>query len=417
MRSFGGAVIPMRKNLSSEDRAVLQGVTYLVGDAEGLEHMSFAPSRAPFDESCCDFLDRLSRLLLASNEARAFPDVVTLGFWLRRASVNEQKKRFSRVDGNFRLGRGTAFHIAPSNVPVNYAYSLAAGLLTGNRNIVRVPTKDYPQISIINQAIQDVLREDSSMRTYICLVRYGRDQAVNDILSTMADVRIVWGGDETIRTLRQSPLAPRATEITFANRYSIAVLDSERYLQAENKGQVARDFYNDTYLTDQNACTSPKLIVWLGEKKAEAKRIFWAELHALTAKKYLFQPVTGINKLTSAYQILAMLPGSRWINGPDNLLTRLQLPELPGWLLDSSENAGFFLEYDCAHILELSNICNDVRCQTVSYFGDPKCLQPLLHAGVRGIDRIVPIGKTMDFNFLWDGYDLFERLTRVVQIV
>ena len=34
--------------------------------------------------------------------------------------------------------------------------------------------------------------------------------------------------------------------------------------------------------------------------------------------------------------------------------------------------------------------------------------------GIKGIDRIVPIGSTMEFDLVWDGYDLTRELTRVV---
>ena len=37
---------------------------------------------------------------------------------------------------------------------------------------------------------------------------------------------------------------------------------------------------------------------------------------------------------------------------------------------------------------------------------------PLIKAGVKGIDRIVTIGRTMDFEMVWDGMDLEERMTR-----
>ena len=38
------------------------------------------------------------------------------------------KKEYKK-DESLRLGRGIIFHIAPSNVPINFAYSLVAGLL------------------------------------------------------------------------------------------------------------------------------------------------------------------------------------------------------------------------------------------------------------------------------------------------
>lgn len=417
MRSFGGAAILMRRNLKHEDRAALDKVTYLIGDADVLDWMPSLPSRTPFDAACLDFLNAFSKILLSSKEAKAFPDVVTLGFWTRRASTAALKKRFARDDGNFRLGRGVVFHIAPSNVPVNYAYSLITGLLTGNANVVRIPSKDFPQIRIISQAFEEALHGHESIRPYLCLVRYERDQGVNDIFSAMSDVRVVWGGDETIYELRRSPLPPRSTEITFANRYSIAVIDSDVYLQTEDKARVAEDFYNDTYLTDQNACTSTKLIVWLGKERTAAKRLFWRTLYDLVKRKYQFQPIMGVNKLTSACRLLALLPGSRLISGEDNILIRIEISSLPEWLIDFNENSGFFLEYDCEDIMELRDICDDTRCQTVGYLGSWEQMRPLLESGVKGIDRIVPIGKTMDFDLFWDGYDLMERMTRVIKIV
>ena len=98
----------------------------------------------------------------------------------------------------------------------------------------------------------------------------------------------------------------------------------------------------------------------------------------------------------------------------DNLLVRVHVPALTDGVMDLKDNSGYFFEYDCSDIMELWPLCNDDRCQTVSYLGDREMFRPLLAAGVRGVDRIVPIGKTMDFDLVWDGYDLVSRLTRTV---
>ena len=34
-----------------------------------------------------------------------------------------------------------------------------------------------------------------------------------------------------------------------------------------------------------------------------------------------------------------------------------------------------------------------------------------------GIDRVVPIGQALNFDTLWDGYDLIRMLTRTVVII
>lgn len=83
-------------------------------------------------------------------------------------------------DLSTRWGRGVAFHIAPSNVAVNFAYSLVAGLLSGNANVVRVPSRDFQQVDIICHEIKMTLQEYPQISPYICLIRYECDKATND---------------------------------------------------------------------------------------------------------------------------------------------------------------------------------------------------------------------------------------------
>lgn len=408
-------MIPMRKSL---DREGLKGIQYLTGNEEILMRMPKAEAREPFGEEIQEFLNTLSRTLLSMPEARLYPDVVTFAFWIRKSSVKKLAERFTEKNGKgFHLGRGVAFHIAPSNVAVNYAYSFAAGFMTGNANIVRIPSKDFPQIALINKAVHAALEQHPDCVPYICFVRYGREQRINDALSSIADVRIVWGGDRTIAELRKSPLAPRATEITFADRYSLSVIDSDTYMAAEDPGRIADDFYNDTYLTDQNACTSPRLVAWCGSKIGQAKERFWGFLLERVRQKYEFQPIQGVNKLTNAYLAVAGHSGIHMVCCGDNRLVCVELDSLFDNLMDFRGDSGYFYEYNFRDILELKPICDDTHCQTVSYIGDRKMFLPLLEAGIRGVDRIVPIGKTMDFDLIWDGCNLYERLTRTISLM
>lgn len=438
----------------------LAGVSFLIGDTETAEGMRKIPAMEPFAAEMLDMLDGVSRFLMADREAKAYPDVVTFAFWIRRTSTRKMKERFCnredfcKRDGLIHLGRGVAFHIAPSNVPVNFAYSLAAGLLTGNANIVRVPSKEFPQVDIVCGAFRAVLAREKygKLRPYVCLVRYGHDRGLNDRFSAMADTRIIWGGDGTIAEIRRSPLAPRAGEVTFADRFSLAVIDSGSYMGMDDgeKERAAENFYNDTYLTDQNACTSPRLVAWLGDNANQvdrAKEEFWGRLHEIVRRKYRFQPIQGVDKLTSgclaaaAYAARSPISDTLYESGQrsgtseistslfeerdkvrikphsDNLLVRVEIPWIMDGLMDLKDNSGYFFEYNCKDILELKSLCDDKRCQTIAYIGDMEMFGPLLRSGVCGIDRVVPVGKTMDFNMIWDGYNLYERLTRTVCFV
>lgn len=407
----------MQQNLINTDmKDVLRGVTYLVGNDEIVAALKDVSPKCPFDDSVVEFLNSLSKILMKSREAKAYPDVITLGFWMRKSSVLALKERFVTDSSDIKIGRGVAFHIAPSNVPVNYAYSLLTGLLTGNANVVRIPSKDFPQVSIINKAINEALEEYPDMKPYICLVRYGRDQKVNDMFSALADTRIIWGGDNTIAEIRKSPLGPRAGEIAFADRYSLAVIDSDKYMEVSDKERLAEEFYNDTYLSDQNACTSPRLVVWMGEKKEEAKELFWKYEHDLVKKKYQFQSIMGINKLTSSYLMAVSKEGVHVEQREDNYIVRVNVPEVNPDLMQLKDNSGYFFEYDCDDIIEIRDFCNNTHCQTIGFLGEKETIMPLLISGIKGVDRVVPIGKTMDFDFIWDGYNLVERLTRTIKV-
>ncbi|MCI8584220.1 MAG: acyl-CoA reductase [Dorea sp.] len=394
----------------------LSKVTFLTGSVEGILKLNDTPAKKPFSEEIIDFLNDVSRSLMNSKATKSYPDVVTFAFWIRKSSINKLKDRFLKNDDNLRLGKGVAFQIAPSNVPVNFAYSLVSGLLTGNANIVRVPSKDFEQVSIIAGAFNEVLSRYDDLKEYVYLVRYDRDKDVNSLFSSMADTRIVWGGDATIAELRKSPLPPRSGEITFADRYSLAVIDSDNYLAIENKERVAEEFYNDTYLSDQNACTSARIVVWTGSRIEKAKEVFWEEEHKLVEQKYPFQAIQAVNKLTSSYMIGTVFPGCKVINHKDNLITRIQVLNATAELMDYKDNSGFFFEYDCKDILEIKALCDNKRCQTIGYIGDKEMFEPLLMSGIKGVDRIVPVGHTMDFDLIWDGYDLVNMMTRIIHI-
>ena len=400
MQKSGGVAIPMQPSFEQ--------LTYLVGNAETLEAMPLLPAFLPFEERILMFLQALSEKL---RRYTAYSDVATFAFWCRKASMLRARETYD--DLNIRLGRGVVFHIAPSNVPVNFAFSLVSGLLAGNANVVRVPSKSFPQVDLICDALQKLLvGEFTDLASYICLIRYSPNKAINDALSALCDVRVIWGGDRTIAQIRMSALKPRATEITFADRHSIAVINAEAYLTSADKARLTQDFYNDTYFSDQNACTSPRIVFWLGQDAAAARQEFWGQLHTLVEQQYSLAAVQSIGKLDALYQAAAA-EVVRLMPEEDMLLTRLEVETLSGNLMDFKYHSGFFYEKEISSLDEILPVCGE-QCQTLSYFGvEPEKLRTFLQTvRPRGIDRVVPIGKTMDFSLIWDGCDLIRAMSR-----
>ncbi len=387
-------------------------IRFLVGSRELLSECQSAAPLVPFDPTVLDLLDDLAASIRKDSDCRLYPDLVTLAFWLRKANLLSLSESY-RQDGP-RLGRGFAFHISPSNVPLNFAYSAFAGLLSGNSNLIRLPSREFPQAELLCRHL-DVLLEKKypSLRPYLIFVRYDRDSGWTEEFSLSADCRIIWGGDDTIRSVRRFQTAPRCVEVSFADRFSVASFSSEAYLALENKDAFLHGFYQDTYLTDQNACTSPWLILWLGGKTEAARKDFWDRLSRLVERDYSFEGVQAVAKLDAFYRLAAVHPDARLI-AENNGLFRVLVPSVSSDLPDYRPGSGFFLEVCGSSLLDLLPICTD-KCQTLSVLGIPQeALSALMAELPRGIDRISEVGHTMDFSLQWDGYDLIRVLSRVI---
>ena len=99
--------------------------------AGSVHSLSSTPVEA-FDHMRLSFLAQLSRRILANPHARALPDVVTFAYWCRQANLSRMAVAATPSAGLLQMGLGLIFHICPANVPVNFAFSMAFGLLSGN---------------------------------------------------------------------------------------------------------------------------------------------------------------------------------------------------------------------------------------------------------------------------------------------
>lgn len=392
-------------------------IDYLVSSASDFNKQVLIP----YDPLVCDFLNRLSAELLQDKLARKYPDVISFGFWCRKANITKLKEEFSET--RLRLGRGLVFHISPSNVPVNFAFSFAFSLLSGNCNVVRVPSKDYPQTGIICNAITRVFSDEKfgSIAKMTAFVRYEQDDEITLAFSEICNGRIVWGGTQTIRDIRRLPVPERAIEVAFADRYSFCAIDAENLLKCSKKEllRLAEGFYNDTYLMDQNACSSPHLVVWLGSGKAlsKAKNRFWESVYKTAAAKYVLAPVSAVDKLTMLYENAIELQEVSSVSRYENLLYVLELKQLPNNVEDIRGKCGYFYEYSAKSLHEIAHIINE-KYQTLTYYGieNDELVTFVLNNKLFGIDRIVPIGSAMDISVIWDGYDLVRTLSRICDV-
>ena len=387
-------------------------ISYLVGE----EIKKISPL-APYNDEVCNFLSDLSSAIMKDSRYRDFPDVATVAFFARSGNIKRLKKNF--VDENFRLGKGLAFHITPSNIPVQFIFSYFFGLLAGNANVVRIASKNFPQTDFLCDAMNKVLSqpEHKKISEMTAFVRYERETDWTKIFSEKCQVRVIWGGDETVQNIRKNPLPPKSIDIVFPDRYSLAILNEssiENLTDAE-LGKLAQNFYNDTYLVDQNACSSPHLILWQSSESKLGRAKFWLAVHELVKVKYDLPPIKATSKYTNFCQNAINFPEVGKLSREDNFLYRADLKNIFAGIEKLRGIFGLFYEYDLNSLDDLKNIVTE-KFQTLTYFGfTSKDLAEFVQENSwLGIDRIVPVGRSLDMMTVWDGYDLISQMSRII---
>jgi Acyl-CoA reductase (LuxC) len=389
-----------------------------------LEEIGVAPEGGPLavgDPRVVDFLAAFARRLLTPGGVRRFPELASLGFFLRRAEINRALDTLRSDASGVRFPRGLVFHVPPANVDTIFVYSWALSALAGNRNVVRISPRAAGAAARALEALNEALADSHPAvgRTQR-MVTYGHDEAATAALSAACNLRVVWGGDRSVTEVRRHPLAPRARDLTFPDRTSFAAISVDGWRQASEavRREAARGFFNDAYWFDQAACASPRALFWVGDgdEAVKASREFFAHLRGvLDAGAYITEPAMAVQKRVAAYGAAAdgLVRSIRLLGNEIAVLDLVEAATLPsGWL-----GAGTFLQATVPGPEALAAVVGP-KDQTCSYFGfgRPELGQLVLGLGGRGVDRLVPFGSALSFSAVWDGYDLLTELTRVTTL-
>ncbi len=373
-----------------------------------------------FSKNTCDFLNSLSEAIL-SDKKLIYPDIVTFAFWLRKKNLLKYAKQFT--DENKRVGLGIAYHITPSNIPTNFAYSFVFGLVSGNSNIIKMSEKDSVQgkylIKIITLLFKD--KKYKKLKESNSFIKYKHNEEINTYLSKHCDARIIWGGNKTINQFKKAKTHERVREVNFPDRYSICLINADyiKKLSEDKYDKLLQNFFNDTYLVDQNACSSPKLIIWLSKDENNIKREknkFWKKLESKLSN-YKLDSSLDYKKYNILCEVLTKGKFKVINSLKNNKLYILKMNSLMDLSPLTTLKLGIFFEYDTDDLDEVFNIKNK-NIQTLSYAGFNKkdLYQTYEKNSCETFDRIVPIGRVLDMDLNWDGYTIPYELSRIVDI-
>ena len=377
---------------------------------------------SPFSDETIDFINNFSKSILLDRNSRKFPELVVLADFFSKRNTKKIFNRISDENNNYVfLPLGKTFHIAPSNVDTIFLYSSLIALMCGNICLIRLSSQHTEQINFAIEKLNLVLSQHSKFLKRLFVFNYEHNNEITRRISSHIDLRVIWGGDNSVKEIRSIQLNPMARELTFPNRFSFTVIKSKEVISNQSDlNNMVDSFIKDTVYFDQQACSSPRSLIWLGSQtdNKKAQDIFWKNyLSLLTSKDYQNTSGMMMDRFVAS-NFLSAINLSKRVNSAIDYPTRLKVHDLNSQILrEFHPGNGLFYEIEVQNIDQIAKQVKNTD-QTLTYFGlDNSEISDLLSLiSNRGLDRILPIGEALDFSVIWDGYDLIEAFTRKVVI-
>ncbi|MHC1694844.1 MAG: acyl-CoA reductase [Eubacteriales bacterium] len=223
-------------------------------------------------------IDACDRLVMELDEERYLEMMKVLGIGKQTGIqyINEARRLFSREGLTVRLKKelgeaylsaerispenngtkpeesicplGTLLHIAAGNAHGLPVFSVLEGLLTGNINILKLPSQES---GISVTLLADLIRIEPKLSEYIYVFDYSSKDIENiGKLINVCDAVVLWGGSEAVKALR-SLVPPHIKLIEWGHKISFAYVTPEGVTQEGLRG-IARNIAT----TGQLLCSS-----------------------------------------------------------------------------------------------------------------------------------------------------------------
>ena len=148
----------------------------------------------------------------------------------------------------------------------------------------------------------------------------------------------------------------------FGDKYSIAIFHLENK-DKKMMSKITKKFYNDTFVVDQNACSSPHLIIWLNKVKGGKNR-FWENLLILLKKKYNMPQIAYLEKYSKLCEDLLIFKNIKNYKNLENYIYLIKLKNLNFHFCNLRGKWGYFYEYDIKDINIISKFISTINsCQ------------------------------------------------------
>ncbi|TDO96235.1 acyl-CoA reductase [Marinomonas balearica] len=352
----------------------------------------------PFDSSRVLFLSQLSEALLQGNYSAPLK---ALGFWLRESQIKAWKEEYKPNDHLLLAPIGRVFIVSPSNVEGLFAYSWSLSYLMGNQTIVRVSaaiTSDQKKLFDLFNLIDEQTNGEALNNQ--AFLSYDKHSDWTRKCSDWCQFRMLWGSDQSIEDIRRVTLPAQSQERVFPDRYSISVLHLEEQDIPIISG-LAESFARDVITFQQQACASPKWVIWYRTSK-KIQTLFWDAV-----EKFIVGSFAKNETFMSAQYLCAFGAEVERVGG----LSIVNYREI---INDGVALRGVLGQFDQSCISEIGRAFPQ-NLQSISHYGLSH-ESKLELSKTSQVSQFCRLGEALTFTKNWDGVDLITVFSRKVRL-
>lgn len=351
---------------------------------------------AAFSSERIAFLSALSQKLLSEDFSAALK---ALGFWLRESQLRQWQQEYANDDKVMLAPVGRVLIVSPSNVEGLFAYSWALSYIMGNQTVVRVSeqlTDDQQALF----ALLDSLDKQTHGLSEQAFISYDKRSDWTQQFTHWCQLRMLWGSDQSIESIRQITLPAQAQEWVFPDRYSVSVLHLTE-VDIPKLPKLAEGFARDVSTYQQQACASPKWVFWYQTDKALQQQ-FWQAVNV-----HLDSAFPKNERLVASQYLCAL--GAQRVH--DQALSVIEYKTILG---QDQLLMGVVGQTQVQGIDQLVGLFPS-RLQSISEYGLGSQIKSELVVRSQ-VRQLASFGQALQFELIWDGVDLPNLLARKVRV-
>lgn len=316
--------------------------------------------------------------------------------------------------------RGLVCHWLAGNVQILGMFALVQCIISKNVNLLKVSSRDdgvftdilneFKGVSYTTEAGQTIIGDD--LLKTIAVVYFNRyADKLGEEMSKQADVRIAWGGRESVETVSAYPARYDAETVIFGPKLSYSVIAKEELSSVQEAKKLARKVSVDVSVFDQTGCASPhNLYVEEGGVVSPEEFVDIVGDSMQKTELQIPKPLISPEQVSQIHSIRGVYDFKGTVKGSETMSWTILLDDLDE--IDKPVYSRVLFVHKVKSIFDCLKYI-DENTQTIGIAAPTKkAIEFVTEATKLGVMRLPLIGRMLNFEMPWDGIFLFDRLVK-----